>query len=57
MVDGRVTQAELARRAGCGEAHVHRVMTGKTPDPRAGTLADLADALGKRWALVAKEED
>ena len=40
----RMTQAELARRAGVSQSHIAAIETGKL-DPRVGTLAKIFDAL------------
>lgn len=43
MHKARLTEAELSRRTSLPQATLHKIITGKTPDPRISTLKILAD--------------
>lgn len=43
MHNAHLTEAELSRRTSLPQATLHKIITGKTPDPRISTLKVLAD--------------
>jgi transcriptional regulator with XRE-family HTH domain len=45
-VQAGISQGALGRRAGISGIHVGNLENGKTPDPRASTVAKLAHAFG-----------
>lgn len=45
-----IKAADLARSAGLAESHVSRILSGEY-NPRAATLAKIAEALGRSWVL------
>jgi SOS-response transcriptional repressor LexA len=46
MDEKKITEAELARRTNIPQPTLHKILSGKTGDPRASTLKSLADFFG-----------
>lgn len=46
MAEKNITEAELARKTGIPQPTLHKILSGKTGDPRASTLKSLADFFG-----------
>ncbi|TNC83473.1 MAG: hypothetical protein CSH37_14030 [Thalassolituus sp.] len=46
MQDKRITETELAQRSGVAQSTVNRILSGKIPDPKIGTLDRLARNVG-----------
>jgi SOS-response transcriptional repressor LexA len=46
MYERGITEAELARRTNIPQPTLHKILSGKTGDPRASTLKSLADFFG-----------
>jgi len=46
MNEKNITEAELARRTNIPQPTLHKILSGKTSDPRASTLRSLADFFG-----------
>lgn len=46
MDERKITEAELARRTNIPQPTLHKILSGKTGDPRASTLKSLADFFG-----------
>lgn len=46
MDERKLTEAELARRTNIPQPTLHKILSGKTGDPRASTLKSLADFFG-----------
>jgi transcriptional regulator with XRE-family HTH domain len=56
ITDDGMTQSEFARRVGCSEKHLSRVITGL--DTASGAMLDYwAFALGRRWTVKLEEAD
>lgn len=46
MTDAGMTQADVGKKAGIGQAHVSNLLSGRVADPQVSTIFKLCDAVG-----------